>query len=950
MVDCTAIKEAIIPKTLNKFTFALVIVWNVVGATLCIALAEVEISQSRYDIQCETGNNSDSDFINRKCYDEYPMHNNKLGIPPLLFVIVNVLLISSVTVIYSKYAKSTVNELERNLQDAQRQPRNRRRNLFTAYLCQLIIIIVLEMIFTFFVKSRIFYSDNFAFNFDCSLVNSRSVNGTQSTTLFKCSNLRVGYKKNWMEVVAVTNGIFAVFAFLEITWILSRGKYGHFMENWRFYADHLKYNLDDQAQAEPDRIPLVEPQHRAIMITAMTWEDAQPQRDFQSAIHTLKENCLQGTEQPSDLKQPFQRPNPDKGDSHHLTMDKIHVAIHEGRAPHQFVKDLDRLKQLEEYPPEEKDCQFAKPEHVIDLEHKNVLVIGHPGVGKTSWSTMMLRLWASGEVFEVFNVVLLVKFWRFNDYGKLSLRELLARAETVQRLDDSVWHVIKTESTKVLLIFDGVDKYSRKEDIKAQKDDLTYKNDVEEKMPVSVLYNKLVAGNLLRDASIITTRRPTAVKYVAHISFQRTVEIRGFTSKNVEDCVEKFTRGVAGAKEKMWGHIKSNIYLFSFCYIPMNCFLICHCLRQMILDESSQELPTTITEIYKIAINMFFFCHNSTLKYKPFELQEMLSSLEKIAFQGIEEGRLFFESNEVCGLEDCGLLHKLPDEQPSLLSDREPKSQFCFTHLTVQEFFSAKHLVDTKTNEEIEGFVCKHISDGTWEVVLQFVAGLLKSLSSDIFIKLLPKSIQKRTEYLSSKPEELTSWPATKEDKHLAVQVCKCLYEIADEQQKELQNKIEEITFNAIDFIYCSLAPFDLAAVLHFLENAEEVLYINLSGNELGDLGGKEVKKFIVSRERKPVKVIYLTNNYLTDKAAEDWAAALKHRNFRVELLSLNFNNFTDNAAKDFAAALRHSNCILKSLQLIGNKFTEEGCHYLSDAEKHSNCMVPFSNPGKLIF
>jgi len=493
-----------------------------------------------------------------------------------------------------------------------------------------------------------------------------------------------------MEVLAATNGIFAIFAFLEIIWILSRGRHGkQFMENWRFYADHLKWNLDDQRQAQPEGIPLVEPQHRAMISTAITMEDAQLQRDFQSAIHALKENCLQGTEQPSDLKQPFQRPNPDEGDSHQLTMDKIHVAFHEGRAPHQFVKDVDRLKQLEEYPPDEKDCQFAKPEHIIDMEHKNVLVIGHPGVGKTSWSTEILRLWASGKAFKVFNVVLLVKFWRFNNHGKLSLRELLARAETVQRLDDSVWHVMKTESTKVLLIFDGVDKYSRKEDIKAQKDDPTYKNDVEEKMPVSVLYNKLVAGKLLRGTSITTTTRPTAVKYVAHVSFQRIVKTRGFTSENVEDCVTKFTQGVPGAKEKMWGHIKSNIYIFSLCYIPRNCFLICHSLLQMILYESSQVLPTTITDIYKMAIKMFFSCHNregcsqkepekpkSTLMYEAFELQEMLNSLEKIAFKGIEEGRLFFESSEVCGLEDCGLLHKLPDEQPSLLSDRESKSQF----------------------------------------------------------------------------------------------------------------------------------------------------------------------------------------------------------------------------------------------------------------------------------
>ena len=214
------------------------------------------------------------------------------------------------------------------------------------------------------------------------------------------------------------------------------------------------------------------------------------------------------------------------------------------------------------------------------------------------------------------------------------------------------------------------------------------------------------------------------------------------------------------------------------------------------------------------------------------------------------------------GLEDCGLLQKLPDEQPPPLSDKEPKSQFCFIHLTVQEFFAAKHLVDTKTDKGIEEFVCNHINDSTWQVVLQFLAGLLKSSSTDIFIKLLPKSTERITNFESSEPKTLTCWPAT-EDKHLAVQVCKCLYEITDEQQTVLQSKIEEINLNAVDFRFGLLTPIDLAVFLHLFENAE-VLYIDLSNSLSGDLDAKEVKKFIVNRECK-LKWLQLSDNNFTN-------------------------------------------------------------------------------------
>ena len=747
------------------------------------------------------------------------------------------------------------------------------------------------------------------------------------------------------------NGIFAFFAFLEIIWILSRARNGKkFMEDWQFYADHLKSNSDEQRQGQPEAMPLVHPEH------------TQAQKNLQSAIQALKENCLRLTKQPSDLKQPFGRPNPGEGNCLDLTIDEIYVnvAIHEGRAHHNFAKDLDRWEQLKEYPPDAKDCTFANLEDILDKDHKNVLVVGRPGIGKTLFSAKLLRLWASGEAFNGdknykadFNVVFLVKFRRFNvDDAKLNLRELLACAETVQCLDDSVWQFVQNESTKVLLIFDGLDEYSRKEEINTQED---YKSNEEEKMPVSVLYMKLAAGELLPGASIVATTRPTAVKYVADVKFERTVEILGFTSENVEEYVKKFTRDNPEAMEKMWEHIKSNINLFSMTYIPVNCFLICHCLLQIILSEPFQALPTNMTDIYNMTVKMFFFNHNrkgfspeelkrlkSTHIYEPFdkfpeELQKIINSLGEIAFKGIDGGRLLFESSEVSGLEDCGLLHKLPDRKPKALGD-PPKSQFCFTHLTVQEFFAAKHLVDTKTSGEIEEFVCKYINDGTWQVVLQFVAGLLKS-SSDIFIKLLPKLTEKRLKYMSSKPEELTFWPATKEDSDLALQVCKCLYELNDEQQPTLQNKIEKIKFNAVEFSYCSLAPIDVAAVFLFLENAEEVLYINLSHNKFGDLGANEVKKFIVNRERR-LKYSNLSGNNLTDNTAKDLGEALQHSNCKLESLDLINSKFTDNAAKDLGEALQHTNCKLESLNLSNNNFTDNAAKDFAAALQHRDCKL----------
>ena len=966
--------------TFSKLSLLTVIGWSALGSVLTARFLHMHNSEPSSDFRCDVKHKIDKDFIRAKCFDQYQKQNNKLGVPLYAFIMVNVWVIPVVSVIYSQCVKSIVEELERRHQDAERR---RSCRLFLAYFCQLAVSCALRIIFIVFLEIELFYPKTFPANFTCPIEDLWGQflhNKTKSADSVPCFTQRAGDKNFWIETVKYANGFFALVAFLEILWILSRARKG----NWQFYVDHLKSNPDEHRQAQPEAMPLVEPQHRAVNIprvqrNAQITSPGHPElfeapNDFSSAIQTLKEDCLRGTEQLSDLKQPFRRPNPGEGPKHDLKIDEIYVnvAIHEGRAHHYFEKE--RRKQLKEYPPNTKDCHFEKPQDLIDKKHGNVLVVGRPGIGKTSFSTKMLRLWATGQAFNEdhhekshFIIVFLVKFRRFNDNAELSLHELLARAETVQHLDDSVLDFVQNEPTKVLLIFDGLDEYSRKADINAQEDGQTYKNNVEEKMPLPVLYNKLAAGKLLRGASILTTTRPKAVEYVAHVNFQRTVEILGFTATNVEDYVQKFSQDFTGAGEKIWQHIKSNANLFSLCYIPVNCFLICHCLLQIFLESSCKQFPTKITDIYQMTVKMVFFKHNrenlsleeleklkKTHMYEPFEnfpveIQKFLYRLGEIAFEGIEKGRLLFESSEVSGLEECGLLHKLPDVQSKRLLNEPPKSQFCFTHLTVQEFFAAKHLVNTKRDEGIEEFVCKHFNDGTWEVVLQFVAGLLKTSSSDIFANLLPNSTEEKINLMSSERKELTFWPLTRKDKRLAVQVCKCLYEINDEQQPVvLKNKIEKIKFNAVEFRWCSfrLAPIDLAAVFHFLENAEEVLYIDLSVNEMGDLGANEVKKFIVNRQRK-LKWLNLRGNSLTDKAADDFAAALNHSNCKVQVLDLRSNKFTDKAAKDFAAALKHSNCKLESLSLSDNKFTDNAAKDFAAALHDSDCKLESLHLGR---
>ena len=99
------------------------------------------------------------------------------------------------------------------------------------------------------------------------------------------------------------------------------------------------------------------------------------------------------------------------------------------------------------------------------------------------------------------------------------------------------------------------------------------------------------------------------------------------------------------------------------------------------------------------------------LNHLPDDHKKIFKRLGKIAFEGVKQGRLLFESSEVSGLDDCGLLHKLPDAK-CRFSDPLPKAEYCFTQLTVREFFAAKHVVESFSERELEIFVSERINDG----------------------------------------------------------------------------------------------------------------------------------------------------------------------------------------------------------------------------------------------
>ena len=954
-----SLRNLLITKTLSKLSLAAVTVWSGFEVVLFSIFAGIEGGESSR-FHCNISNTNDNaDFIKEKCFGEYEQKYIKLPVCGL--VIINFIVIAIIPVIYSQCVKSRIHELETRDADAAapgQQGSQTTKRLFIRYCSHLALELALA-IFFIVLQTEIAYPGNFPSNFRCYLTKERTQSPLSasdfkptSSSVYECYSSLAHKITFWSYFLTFVDGSFALVTFIEIVWILSRAKNGsHFMQDCHFYDDHLLSNRD------PIGVPLLEISQQA-------------QNKLQVDLKSLKDDVIKGTKQLTDLKQPI-RPNPGEGPCpKDLEIDQIFVnlVIHEGRAKDYFPEG--RCKQPKVFPIPRADQHDGEicVENIIDGRHKNILVVGCPGIGKTILSTKLLRV-AAFDVLKDgnFDVAFLIKFKRFNSVKNLNLRELFTGSETVKNLNDDVWKYIIQNPSKVLLIFDGVDEFSAKEDI--CQDDSGYKDIEEEKMPLQCLYYKIASRKLLPGATVITTSRPTAVSCVRQLNFDKIVEILGFSSEEVANYVKKFTEG-SNDHVSIWQHLRTNINLFTFCYIPVHCFIICSCLSQ--LHSNGCNFPTKLTEIYSLALKISFFRHNDEYRQSkgsddqfistrycelPSQVQSIFNKLGKIALLGLEEGRLTFSAKEVEGVEDCGLLHRLPDlNSPTPIDAGE--AQFCFLHLTVQEFLAAKHVVDTMKNTEgLRKFVSDKITQSAWQVVMQFVAGLLdpdaagEMSAVKMFTELLPMDTSKTNEkelmsvawnYAVEEPITLICWP-TDGDKDLALRICNCLYDHQLEQQSAVTSKIEEIGFNAVDFSGCDLAPVDCAALVHFLKNAGTI-FLTLERNEISWLGCMEIQKWVDQSDSSEcgfkLGSLNLSRNEIGCKGAQQLGNALKHQNCTLTKLQLSYNRIDEKGAKTICDALKENSCKLTTLDLKGNNIGDKGAKYLAIALKNEHCKL----------
>ena len=355
---------------------------------------------------------------------------------------------------------------------------------------------------------------------------------------------------------------------------------------------------------------------------------------------------------------------------------------------------------------------------VEDKFSKLVVIKGAPGGGKTTLSWELCRRWANGEVWTDYSLVVLLRLRDENVQEAVELVDLFQCEDT--DYSKNIYAIIrKNYGQGILFILEGLDELPPP---------FKQRNSI---------FMKLITGLLLPASTVLVTTRPWAVcdlPVTCSSRIDQFIEILGFSSKQIQEYIDLMIKD--GAPPELREYIDSNPRISSAMYNPLHARIVVEVYREL-HDESNSIFPNTTTELYTAYSRVLIkrYLHDKPESDGRGELSELPSSLQvhfdklcQIAYNGITKEKqqlVFFKEDVVDDSTTLGFMNSVHPLYKSTKKNNNSPS-YNFLHLTLQEFLAAFYVWKNKTpHEQLILFETK-ADDGSYKMILLFLAGLTK--------------------------------------------------------------------------------------------------------------------------------------------------------------------------------------------------------------------------------